>query len=157
MTREEQAKVAVVMGSVSDRAASVECKKYFDHFGIPFDEFVFSAHRTPRETANFAENAERHGYKVIIAIAGMAAHLPGAVAAYTTLPVIGVPMPNSSLQGEDALYSIVQMPKGVPVAAVAIGTAGAANAAILAAQILGLEDEKLKVKLREFKKNGCKI
>jgi 5-(carboxyamino)imidazole ribonucleotide mutase len=128
-----------------------------EYFNINAHEFILSAHRTPKETAEFAENAENNGYKVIIAIAGMAAHLPGVIAASTTLPVIGVPMGGSALNGVDALYSIVQMPKGVPVAAVAIGTAGAANAGILAAEILGLQDQDVKAKLRAFKAQGCTL
>lgn len=157
MPSERDAEVAVVMGSKSDKPTMSECKKYFDYFEIEFDEFIYSAHRNPKETAHFAESAEEKGYKIIIAVAGMAAHLPGVVAAHTTLPVIGVPMPGSNLNGVDALYSIVQMPKGVPVATVAIGSPGAVNAAVLAAQILSLGKPELKDKLREFKKNGCKI
>ncbi|RMF60058.1 MAG: AIR carboxylase family protein, partial [Calditrichaeota bacterium] len=111
----------------------------------------------PKETAEFAERARDQGYRVIIAIAGMAAHLPGVIAASTTLPVIGVPMPNSSLNGVDALYSMVQMPAGVPVATVAIGAAGAANAAVLAAEILALSDAEVLDRLREFKESGCRI
>lgn len=149
--------VAIVMGSTSDNAALVESKKYFDHFGVGFDEFVLSAHRNPKETMRFSEGAEEKGYQVIIAVAGMAAHLPGSIAASTTLPVIGVPMPGSHLSGVDALHSIVQMPKGVPVGTMAIGTAGAANAAIFAVQILALQDAELKEKLRAFKQAGCRI
>jgi 5-(carboxyamino)imidazole ribonucleotide mutase len=149
--------VAIVMGSKSDKPALDACKKYLDYFGINSHEFILSAHRTPRETIEFAENAETNGYKIIVAIAGMAAHLPGVVAANTTLPVIGVPMDGSALNGLDALYSIVQMPKGVPVASVAIGTAGAANAGVLAAEILALSDEKLKAKLVNFKAQGSTI
>lgn len=149
--------VAIIMGSESDKSAAVECGKYLDYFTIPFKTFVLSAHRTPKETARLAENAEADGFKIIIAIAGMAAHLPGVIAAYTKLPVIGVPMPGSHLNGVDALYSIVQMPKGVPVATVAIGSAGAGNAAILSAQILALSEPRLKEKLAEFKERGCKI
>jgi 5-(carboxyamino)imidazole ribonucleotide mutase len=149
--------VAIVMGSKSDKPALDACKKYLDHFGINAHEFILSAHRTPKETIEFAQNADSNGYKVLIAIAGMAAHLPGVVAANTTLPVIGVPMDGSALNGVDALYSIVQMPKGVPVAAVAIGTAGAANAGVLAAEILALLDEDIKAKLLAFKAQGSAI
>lgn len=157
MASNKQAVVAVVMGSKSDKTAMAECKKYFEYFKIRYDEFIFSAHRAPRETTQFAENAEKNGYKVIIAMAGMAAHLPGIIAAHTTLPVIGVPMPNSSLNGLDSLYSIVQMPTGVPVATMTIGAAGAANSAVLAAQILSLENSELKEKLKKFKEQGCQI
>jgi len=149
--------VALVMGSKSDEAALVESKKYFHYFNIPFDKYILSAHRNPKETMKFSEAAEENGYEVIIAVAGMAAHLPGAIAALTVLPVIGVPMPGSHLSGVDALHSIVQMPKGVPVATMAIGTAGAANAAIFSVQILALKDSGLKEKLRVFKTAGCKI
>lgn len=151
------APIAIVMGSKSDEAALIECRKYLDHFGIASDDFILSAHRTPKETAAFAESAEEKGYKIIVAIAGMAAHLPGVIAASTTLPVIGVPMDGSALSGVDALYSIVQMPKGVPVAAVAIGKAGAGNAGVLAAEILALSDPAIKQKVHDFKAGGCKL
>lgn len=149
--------VAVVMGSKSDKAATVQCKKYFNFFGVPYDELILSAHRNPDEVGEFASRAASAGYKVIIAVAGMAAHLAGVIASRTTLPVIGVPMPGSHLNGLDALYSTVQMPTGVPVATVAIGTAGAANAAVLATQILALNDTELQNKLADFKRNGCRI
>ncbi len=153
----KQPLVAILMGSISDDSAAEECRKYFDYFNIPFEKQVLSAHRNPKETSEFAEKAEENGFKIIIGIAGMAAHLPGVIAAHTKLPVIGVPMPGSHLNGVDALYSVVQMPKGVPVATVAIGTAGAGNAAILCAQILALSDPALKEKLTEFKNQGCKL
>ncbi|MFQ5754223.1 MAG: 5-(carboxyamino)imidazole ribonucleotide mutase [bacterium] len=157
MTSKKPAPVAIVMGSKSDRTVMIECKKVLNYFRICFKEFILSAHRTPKATAKFAENAEKEGYKILIAAAGMAAHLPGVLAASTTLPVIGVPMPTSNLNGLDALYSIVQMPSGVPVATVAIGSAGAANAAVLAAQILAIEDADIKAKLIKFKEQGCRI
>lgn len=157
MAVDKQTQVAIVIGSKSDRSALAECQRILNHFNIKSDDLILSAHRNPKETVQFAENAERNGYKVIIAIAGMAAHLPGVIAAHTILPVIGVPMPNSNLNGLDSLYSIVQMPSGVPVATVAIGTAGAANAAVLAVQILGLENPELQEKLKLFKQNGCRI
>jgi 5-(carboxyamino)imidazole ribonucleotide mutase len=157
MSDAQSAQIAIVMGSTSDQAAVDECQKYLDYFGVKAKQFVLSAHRTPKQTAEFAENAERDGYQVIIAVAGMAAHLPGVIAASTKLPVIGVPMDGSSLNGLDALYSIVQMPKGVPVACVAVGKAGAANAAILAAQILSLAEPELKAKLAAFKEQGSRI
>jgi 5-(carboxyamino)imidazole ribonucleotide mutase len=103
------------MGSQSDQKNMEACKKYLDYFGIPYDELVMSAHRNPHQTAEFAETAEAKGYKILIGAAGMAAHLCGVLAAHTTLPVIGVPMPGSHLNGVDALYSTVQMPAGRPV------------------------------------------
>jgi len=134
-----------------------ECGKALEAFGIPYEERVLSAHRQPEETAQFARDAAAAGFKVIIAGAGMAAHLAGVVAAHTTLPVICVPLPGSALQGVDALLSMVQMPSGIPVATVAIGKAGAINAAILATEILALEDEELKKRLVEFRKGGSKL
>ena len=154
---ETEAQVAIVMGSKSDVAPMVDCKKHLEHFGIGYQEFILSAHRNPDETAAFSRDAEKKGYKILIGAAGMAAHLAGALAAHSTLPVIGVPLPGSHLNGVDSLYSTVQMPKGVPVATVAIGSAGAANAAILAAQILALADAALKEKLVKFKEQGCRI
>ena len=149
--------VAVVMGSQSDQPIMAECTRHLDYFGIACKEYILSAHRTPDQTAEFAKKARHNGIKVIIAGAGMAAHLPGVIAAHTTLPVIGVPLSGSDLNGLDALYSMVQMPSGVPVATVAIGKAGAINAAVLAAEILGITDEKIQQKLIEFKNNGCKL
>ncbi len=149
--------IAVVMGSSSDQPIMAECTRHLEFFGIPFQGFVLSAHRTPDETTQFAKGARDKGIKVIIAGAGMAAHLPGVIAAQTTLPVIGVPLPGSELNGVDALYSMVQMPSGVPVSTMAIGKAGAINAAVLAAEILGITDEIIYQKLIEFKKLGCKI
>jgi len=149
--------VAVVMGSTSDRPIMQECTRHLDYFGIAFQEFVLSAHRTPDATAQFAREARSKGIKVIIAGAGMAAHLPGVIAAHTTLPVIGVPLAGSALNGVDALYSMVQMPSGVPVATMGIGKAGAINAAVLTAEILGMADEKIHQKLLAFKQQGCKL
>lgn len=149
--------VAVVMGSSSDQPVMAECTRYLEYFGISFQGIVLSAHRNPEETAQFARQAQERGIKVIIAGAGMAAHLAGVIAANTTLPVIGVPLAGSELHGVDALYSMVQMPSGVPVATMAIGKAGAINAAVLAAQILALEDPAIQQKLVEFKKQGCKL
>lgn len=150
-------KVAVVMGSTSDKPIMDECTRHLDFFGIENEEFIYSAHRTPELTSEFAKTARDNGFQVIIAGAGMAAHLPGVIAAYTTLPVIGVPLAGSALNGVDALHSIVQMPSGVPVATVAIGKPGAVNAAVLAAEIIGLFNEAVRKKLDEFKKMGCKI
>ncbi len=151
------AKVAIVLGSASDQQAMQGCVEYLAQFGIPHDLKISSAHRQPEETAAFIRQAEANGYAVIIAAAGMAAHLPGFAASLTTLPVIGVPLEGSALHGVDALYSIVQMPAGIPVATVAIGPAGAKNAAILAAEILALHDAALRQKLAQFRKNGAKF
>jgi phosphoribosylaminoimidazole carboxylase PurE protein len=133
------------------------CMEYLAKFGIPHDLRVSSAHRQPDETAAFVKSAEAEGYAVIIAAAGMAAHLAGFAAAHTILPVIGVPLEGSALGGVDALYSTVQMPAGIPVATVAIGSAGAKNAAVLAAEILALNDDGLRRKLAEFRINGAKF
>ena len=142
-------KVAILMGSDSDYPAVSDALKQLKEFGIPFEAHVISAHRTPYEAEQFAMNARDKGFGVIIAAAGKAAHLGGVIAAYTTLPVIGLPMKSSTMDGLDSLLSIVQMPAGVPVASVAI--AGAQNAAILAAQILGVHDEETAKKLQKFK------
>lgn len=142
-------KVLVVMGSDSDFAVMEPCFRLLRNFGVEYDACVCSAHRSPRKAAEIASQAKEKGYKVIIAAAGLAAHLPGVLAAYTILPVIGVPICTGALSGTDALYSIVQMPAGVPVASVAID--GAANAAILAAQILALSDEKIEEILISYK------
>jgi 5-(carboxyamino)imidazole ribonucleotide mutase len=149
-------KVAVLMGSASDEGTMKACVEGLAHFGIPCELRVLSAHRNPDEVAAFAKGAEAAGFDLVIAGAGMAAALPGAVAAHTTLPVIGVPLAGSALNGMDALVSIVQMPSGIPVACVAIGKAGAANAAILAAEILALKYTEIREKLHLFRKNGCK-
>ncbi len=151
------AKVAIVLGSASDQQAMQGCVEYLTQFGIPHDLKISSAHRQPEETAAFVRQAEANGYAVIIAAAGMAAHLPGFAASLTTLPVIGVPLEGSALHGVDALYSIVQMPAGIPVATVAIGPAGAKNAAVLAAEMLALHDAALRQKLAQFRKNGAKF
>ena len=150
-------KVAVLLGSKSDEQLMAGCVDYLAKFGIPHDLRISSAHRQPEETAEFVKKAEAGGYAVIIAAAGMAAHLAGFAAAHTTLPVIGVPLEGSALNGVDALYSTVQMPAGIPVATVAIGSAGAKNAAVLAAEILALNDDGLRRKLAEFRSNGAKF
>ena len=151
--------VAVVMGSDSDMDVMRSCIKQLDEFGIEPVVRIISAHRTPKLAAEFADNAAKNGIKVIIAAAGMAAHLAGALAGRTTLPVIGVPLISAGgLDGIDALLSTLQMPPGVPVATMAIGAAGAKNAAILAVQILALTDEQLGEKLAELKKtHGEKV
>lgn len=145
------------MGSESDRKVVETSVDFYKFFGIPVDIYVMSAHRTPDKVHQFASTARDNGYGVIVACAGMAAHLPGVVAAFTTLPVIGVPLSGSDLQGVDALYAIVQMPAGVPVATMAIGKAGAKNAAVFAAQMLALEDPAIHQKLIEFKEKECKL
>lgn len=142
-------KVALIMGSDSDLEAVTPAKKRLDSLGIPVEAHIFSAHRTPEAAAEFSKNARANGFGVIIAAAGKAAHLAGALAAHTTLPVIGIPVKSSTLDGLDALLSTVQMPSGVPVATVAID--GAANAALLAAQILAVEDSGLAEKLQRLK------
>lgn len=151
------AEVAVVLGSASDQQTMEECFQFLDSFGVDYELTIASAHRTPGDVKEFAINARENGVRVVIAGAGLAAHLPGVIASYTTLPVIGVPIPSGALDGLDALYSMVQMPGGVPVATVAIGKHGARNAAILAVQMLALSDNTLKAKLDEFKANGCRI
>jgi len=142
-------KVAVVMGSDSDLPVVSAAIKQLRAFGIPCEARVISAHRTPREAEKFASGARDAGFGAIIAAAGKAAHLAGVLAAYTTLPVIGLPIKSSTMDGLDSLLSIVQMPSGVPVATVAIG--GADNAAILAAQILAVHDDALAQRLSEYK------
>jgi phosphoribosylaminoimidazole carboxylase PurE protein len=144
-------KVLVIMGSKSDQPIMLKGIQILEEFKVPYQMEICSAHRNPKKTQNLAESAEKKGIKVVIAGAGMAAHLPGVVASHTNLPVIGVPLNVSPLSGMDSLFSIVQMPSGVPVATVSIGEAGAKNAAILAIQILALSDEKLKKRLEKFK------
>ncbi len=142
-------KVAVIMGSASDLAVAEKATARLASLGIEYEAHVYSAHRTPVEARDFVLHAEENGFGVIIALAGMAAHLAGALAAGCTLPVIGVPVKSSNLSGVDALLSTVQMPTGIPVATVAID--GAANAALLAAQILALSDSELSAKLKKLR------
>ena len=149
----ENSVVAVVMGSDSDMEVMQSCIEQLDYFGIKPEVRIISAHRTPKIASDFAQNAAENGIKVIIAAAGMAAHLAGAMAAQSILPIIGVPlMSGSGLGGVDALLSTVQMPPGVPVATMAIGRAGAKNAAVFAVQILALSDKKYQQKLADFRK-----
>ncbi len=143
--------VAVVMGSISDWSQMVACCDLLDELAISYDKAVISAHRMPNEMVNFAETAADKGYQLIIAAAGGAAHLPGMIAASTTLPVIGVPMKSSTLNGVDSLLSIVQMPAGVPVATMAIGIAGAKNAALMAGRMLATTNSTVKDQLLLFK------
>ncbi|MEZ4598699.1 MAG: 5-(carboxyamino)imidazole ribonucleotide mutase [Syntrophotaleaceae bacterium] len=144
-------KVLIVMGSDSDLPILEETAALLKQLDVPYEMRIASAHRTPRKTAELVEGAADRGIQVIIAAAGLAAHLPGVVAAGTILPVIGVPMGGGPLNGVDALYSIVQMPGGIPVATTAIGKAGAKNAALLAAQILALGDSALRQKLIAYR------
>jgi phosphoribosylaminoimidazole carboxylase PurE protein len=143
--------VAILMGSDSDLEVMLEAARMLEQFGIGYEIEVTSAHRSPNRTRRFIKAAEKRGTKIFIVGAGAAAHLAGVVAAETTRPVIGVPLTGSPLQGVDSLYSTVMMPAGVPVATMAVGKAGAANAGILATQILATGDERLAGKLAEFK------
>ena len=143
--------VSIVMGSDSDLEIMRESAKALEEFGIEYEIDVTSAHRSPDRTADYARKAANRGIRVIIAGAGGAAHLAGVIAAHTTLPVIGVPIPSTSLQGMDSLLAIVQMPAGIPVATVAIGKPGATNAGILAAQMIALADSSIAKKLEAHK------
>lgn len=144
-------KVAIIMGSDSDLPIAEKAINTLKDFNVPFEVHVFSAHRTPVEAKEFSENAKQNGFGAIIAIAGMAAHLAGAIAANTTLPVIGIPVKSANLGGMEALLSTVQMPSGIPVATVAID--GGVNAALLALEILAVSDESLATKLIEKRKS----
>ncbi len=146
-----KAKIAVVMGSNSDWSVMQHATDFLDRFGVEYEARVVSAHRTPELLAEFGNSARDQGFACIIAGAGGAAHLPGMLAAHTTLPVLGVPVPLEHLRGQDSLYSIVQMPKGVPVATFAIGKPGAANAALFAVSMLSLNDPALADALTAFR------
>lgn len=150
-------KVAILMGSETDRPVMEAALPYLDHFQVPYEIHVLSAHRNSDQVARFAAAARENGFGVLIAGAGMAAHLAGAVKAHSTLPVIGVPLPGGVADGLDALLSTVQMPKGVPVAAMSVGKAGAINAAVLAAEILALDEPDLLQRLEQFKNRGAKL
>ncbi len=145
-------KVLIIMGSDSDLPVMEETEKILDKFKIPYDTTIASAHRSPERTVKLTIGARRRGIEVIIAGAGSAAHLAGVIAAHTTIPVIGVPIDSSPLKGIDALFSTVQMPPGIPVAAMAIGKAGAKNAAIFAAQILRSKNQRISKALTAYKK-----
>jgi len=145
-------KVGILMGSDSDLEVMHEAEKRLDTFGIAYETRIMSAHRTPEKAAEYATTAEQRGLQVIICGAGAAAHLAGAIAANTTLPVIGIPIDSSSLKGLDALLATAQMPAGIPVATMAIGKAGAVNAGIFAAQIVARTDADVSAKLAQFKK-----
>ena len=149
-------KILIIMGSDSDLPVMENTGKTLKEFGIPYKMTVSSAHRTPDRTLNLVINAEKSGVEVVIAGAGAAAHLAGVIASHTTLPVIGIPIDSSPLEGIDALYSTVQMPPGIPVATMAVGTAGAKNAGIFAAQILALNDPKIAAALKDYKKKMAK-
>jgi 5-(carboxyamino)imidazole ribonucleotide mutase len=146
------ARVAVIMGSTSDWETMRHAVELLEELGVPNEHRIVSAHRTPEMMAEYARTAAERGLEVIIAGAGGAAHLPGMIAAHTWLPVLGVPIQSHTLHGMDSLLSIAQMPAGVPVGTLAIGTAGATNAALLAASILALSDEKIREKLEAFRK-----
>lgn len=145
-------KVGLIMGSQSDWPTMKRAAAILDELGVPFEKRIVSAHRTPDRLATYAKTAAERGLQVIIAGAGGAAHLPGMTAAMTELPVLGVPIKSKSMNGLDSLYSIVQMPCGVPVGTLAIGEAGASNAALLACQILALNDEALKQRIKDWRK-----
>ncbi|GAA0413436.1 5-(carboxyamino)imidazole ribonucleotide mutase [Massilia aurea] len=153
MTEQSKPLVGVIMGSSSDWDVMQNAVAILKQFGVPFEASVISAHRMPDEMFTYAETARARGLRAIIAGAGGAAHLPGMVAAKTIVPVLGVPVPSKYLRGEDSLLSIVQMPKGVPVATFAIGEAGAANAALTAVAILAANDEALAEKLEQFRRD----
>ena len=145
------AKVGIVMGSKTDRDIVKPAMDMLERLGIDYEVSIISAHRNPEKLREYGLKAEERGVEVIIAAAGGAAHLPGILASWTTLPIIGVPLPTSELKGIDALLSIAQMPAGVPVACVGIGKSGAKNAALLAAQILGIKHEEVKKAYRKYK------
>lgn len=150
-TKPDSPKVGLIMGSQSDWPTMKRAADALTRLGVPFEKKIVSAHRTPDRLYAYAKSARERGLKVIIAGAGGAAHLPGMVAALTTLPVLGVPIESRALKGQDSLYSIVQMPAGIPVGTLAIGEAGAENAGLLAAQILALEDPALAARLEQFR------
>ncbi|BCD62796.1 5-(carboxyamino)imidazole ribonucleotide mutase [Nitratiruptor sp. YY08-26] len=148
--------ISIIMGSKSDYEVMQECAKVLDKFGVPYELIISSAHRSPHRTKSYVSEAEKKGAKVFICAAGMAAHLAGVVASLTVKPVIGVPMKGGFMDGMDALLSTVQMPAGMPVATVAVGKAGAVNAAYLAMQILAIDDEELRAKLQEDRLSKAK-
>ena len=150
-------KVAILIGSETDRDTMEAANKYYEYFSIDYEIKVLSAHRDPESVHDFSLNARSNGYKIIIGAAGMAAHLAGAIKSTSTLPVIGVPLDGGILTGLDSLLSTLQMPKGVPVATMTVGKSGAINAAILCAEIFALNDDNMINKLSEFKKNGAKL
>ncbi|BAF70621.1 5-(carboxyamino)imidazole ribonucleotide mutase [Nitratiruptor sp. SB155-2] len=148
--------ISIIMGSKSDYEVMKECANVLDKFGVQYELIISSAHRSPHRTKSYVSEAEKKGAKVFICAAGMAAHLAGVVASLTVKPVIGVPMKGGFMDGMDALLSTVQMPAGMPVATVAVGKAGAVNAAYLAMQILAIDDEELRAKLEEDRLSKAK-
>ena len=150
-------KVAILIGSDTDRPILEASLPHFKYFGINAEVITMSAHRNPDKVAEFSKNARENGYSILVGAAGMAAHLAGAIKANSTLPVIGVPLPGGMMDGLDSVLATMQMPKGVPVATMSVGKSGAINAAILCAEILSLNDESLVSKLSAFKANGASI
>ncbi len=150
-------KVAILIGSETDRQTMEAANKYYEYFNIDHEIKVLSAHRNPQDVHEFASNARDNGYKILVGAAGMAAHLAGAIKAVSTLPVIGVPLEGGVLTGLDSLLATLQMPKGVPVPTMTVGKSGAINAAILCAEIFSLNDDEMVQRLSEFKKNGAKL
>lgn len=150
-------KVMIIMGSQTDEAVMSECQKWLNWFGIENEMIVASAHRNPDKVRDLMVNAQNNGYGAVVAAAGMAAALPGVCSAYTSLPVLGVPLDGGLPGGIDALYSIVQMPAGLPVGTLAVGKAGARNAAALCARIFALNDKAVAAKVEEFKQGGYRI
>lgn len=150
-------KVMIIIGSESDRPILQETTRYLNFFGIDSELFIASAHRNPEFVRELSSKAKENGFCIIIAAAGMAAALPGVVASYTSLPVLGVPLDGGLPGGIDALYSIVQMPSGIPVGTFAVGKSGARNAAIMCARIFSLNDFNISIKLEEFKEKGYNI
>ena len=150
-------KVAIILGSKSDLQYSDSSKEYFEYFQIDYEVQILSAHRNPDKVHDFAINARKNGYSILIGSAGMAAHLAGALKANSTLPVIGVPLPGGILDGLDSLLSTLQMPKGVPVATMTVGKAGFINAAIFCAEVFSLVDSNISNRLDDFKNNGAKL
>ena len=150
-------KVAILLGSKTDKPLIEPSLVYYEYFGIDVEVHVMSAHRNPDDVAKFASEARDNGYSILVGSAGMAAHLAGALKAHSTLPVIGIPLPGGMMDGLDSLLATVNMPKGVPVATVSMGKAGAINSAVLCAEIFSLNNSDLVTKLSDFKKNGCML
>ena len=148
-------KVAILLGSKTDLPLIEPSMQYYEHFGINAEIHVMSAHRNPKDVGKFASEARDNGYSILVGSAGMSAHLAGALKAHSTLPVVGIPLPGGMMDGLDSLMSTVNMPKGVPVATVSMGKAGAINAAVLCAEIFSLNDDEMVKKLTDFKNNGC--
>ena len=157
MAKNKLKKVSIVMGSQSDYKTMIFCQNILKKLGLKFETKIISAHRTPDRMYKYALNAEKDNIGVIIAGAGGSAHLPGMISALTSLPVLGVPIESKKLKGLDSLLSIVQMPRGIPVGTLAIGEDGAVNAALLAASIIGVSDNKIKKKLNQLRLNQSKV